>query len=231
MKIEGVVFDLDATLVNLGGFVDWKKAHRMAEEVYLSCGCPEEMVRQFGKRGLFNMLNLMRDENALTMTGPEVERTQRRVYEVIEICEVEGIGKCHLMPGCTTVLEWLNAHRIRMGVATSNSQRVAEQILLSKGVERFFCAVVGRRPSLRMKPHPDQILRCFEEMGVRRDMGVVVGDSLQDVQAAKLAGISVIAVPSFFTDRDSLLESVVEMIINDLSELPEILSNLDPRLR
>ncbi len=36
MKVEGVVFDLDATLINLGGVVDWRKAHIMVKEAYLA---------------------------------------------------------------------------------------------------------------------------------------------------------------------------------------------------
>ena len=77
-----------------------------------------------------------------------------------------------------------------------------------------------------MKPHPDQILKCFEEMGVDPSRGVVVGDSVRDVRAAKSVGVYTIAVPSFFTKRQSLEEAGVDMIIEHLGELLRVISEL-----
>ena len=226
MEVEGIVFDLDATLVNLGGFVDWKEASRRVVEVYLTWGCPEEKIHQCSGMGLFNMLNFIRDELSPSLPESELKHLQGKVFEAIESCETEGISHCQLMPGCLPSLEWLLERRIIAGIATSNSQKVAEQILELKGIRHFFTAVVGRRPELRMKPHPDQILKCFEEMRVESSKGVVVGDSVKDVVAAKSANVYSIVVPSFFTKRDALEEAGVDQLINDLGELTRILSVL-----
>ena len=226
MILEGVVFDLDATLVNLGGFVEWREAHRRAIDAYLSCGCPEDMISRCSEKGLFSMLNLVRDELSTTLTVPEVERIQWRAYEAITSCEVESVSQCHLMLGCVPTLEWLRDRGVRMGVATSNSEEVARRILAAKGIDAFFGSVVGRRPELRMKPHPDQILTCFDELGVKPVHGVVVGDSVRDVAAARSIGSYSIAVPSFFTKREALVEAGVNSIIESLGELPTVIQEL-----
>lgn len=227
MRVEGVVFDLDATLINLGGFVDWKKAHINAMDAYLTCGCPEKLINRFSEKGLFNMLNMVREENALGMDDAEVERIQEEAYQAIESCEWEGALNSHLLPGCSSTLGWIAYQRMRMGVATSNSQAVAEWILEAREIRGYFSSVVGRRPDLKMKPHPDQILKCFEEMGVKPDRGVVVGDSVKDVQAAKSSNVLAIAVPSFFTRRESLEEAGADYIIDNLGALPILLSSLE----
>lgn len=226
MKVEGVVFDLDATLINLGGFVDWRKALIMTKEAYLACGCPEEMINRLGEKGLFNMLNMVREENALIMDASEVERIQKKAYETIESCEWEGTSNCHLLPGCSSTLNWLKDQGIRMGVATSNSQDVAEWILESKNIRDYFSSVVGRRPELRMKPYPDQILKCLEEMTVEPNRSVVVGDSVKDVLAAKSANIIAIAIPSYFTRRQALEDAGADYMIENLKDLPKILLSL-----
>jgi phosphoglycolate phosphatase-like HAD superfamily hydrolase len=202
VRVKGVVFDLDATLINLGGFVDWRKAHTMAQDAYLTNGCPHDMINRLGEKGLFNMLN-------------------------IEVCEWEGTAQCYLLPDCLSTLGWLAERGVRMGVATSNSQDVAEWILESKKIHRFFSSVVGRRLELKMKPNPDQILKCFEEMSVEPSRGVVVGDSVKDIQAAKSAGVAAIAVPSFFTRRQALVAAGADYIIENLGALPKTLSFLD----
>lgn len=227
MRVKGVVFDLDATLINLGGFVDWRKAHSMAIDAYLSCGCPEDLTSRFGEEGLFNMLNLIREENALKMDDVEVERIQERAYTAIESCEWEGASRCYLLPGCSSTLRWLDGKKKRMGIATSNSQVVAEWVLESKEIHHYFSAVVGRRPDLKMKPYPDQILKCLKEMGVEPDRGVVVGDSVKDIKAAKSAKVIAIAVPSFFTRRKALEKAGADFIIENLGILPKTLSSID----
>jgi HAD superfamily hydrolase (TIGR01662 family) len=227
LRIDGVVFDLDATLVNMGGFVDWREAHRRARDAYLSSDCEEEMVSRCSERGLFNMLNLVRDEISSTLPEKDVLKIQQGAYDAIESCEVESIQRCELMPGCLTTLNWLTEQGVKLGIATSNSQRVAEQILEREELRHFFTSVIGRRPDLKMKPHPDQILRCCEEMEIDKKHGLMIGDSTRDVLAARAAGIYVIAVPSFFTKREALQEAGVDMMIDSLGELPEVIMKLD----
>lgn len=224
MNLEGVVFDLDATLVNMGGFVDWKEAHRKALAAYLSSECSKDLIERCSKQGLFNMLNLVRDEISLTMPESKVEEIQEKAYSAIESCEIESVKVCQLMPSCDEVLDWLMRRSIKMSVATSNSQTIAEDILRSKEIAHYFSAVVGRSPQLKMKPYPDQIMRCFDLMGVDPSNGIVVGDSVKDVLAAKKVGIYVVAVPAYFTKRDTIEKAGADVIIESLAELPSIFS-------
>jgi phosphoglycolate phosphatase-like HAD superfamily hydrolase len=228
LKVEGVVFDLDATLVNLGGFVDWRAAQRQVTEAYLACGCSEEAVKRCGERNLFDMLNIMEEQLQTMHPQDEAKRIQGRAYAVIDICEAQGVDQCQLMPGCVEALKWLRERGVKMGVATSNSQEVTERILELRELRSFFSAIVGRTPELRMKPYPDQILACFRMIGVDPRRGVVVGDSVRDVKAAKAAEIYVVAVPAHFTRRETLEQAGADSIISSLGELPAVLSSLLP---
>ena len=59
LNVQGIVFDLDATLINLGGFVEWRKAHEEIVENYLELGCDDETVATCSAKGLFAMLEEM----------------------------------------------------------------------------------------------------------------------------------------------------------------------------
>lgn len=222
--LKAVIFDLDATLVNLGNFVNWGEAYDMALKAYLSTDCPEEIVMSCSGKGLFNMLNLVRDRISLTMTDRDVQRIQAEAYKAVESFEMHGVQRCFLMPGCTESLEWLRERSVKMAIATSNSQEVAKHILESRGIRHYFSIVIGRRPELRMKPYPDQIYRCLKKMGVSSGNGIVVGDSARDVKAAKAANMFVIAIPAYFTKREVLEEAGADVILESMEELPEILS-------
>ena len=227
MKVEGIVFDMDGTLANLGGFVDWKHAYHQAKGAYVECGCSLERIEGLGESNLFNMMNLVRDENVRSMDDESVRDIQRSVYAAVEECELEGIKHCSLMPGCVETLDWIRSRGIAMGVATSNSELVAEKVLESRGIRGYFGTIVGRRPELRMKPHPDQILKCLEEMGVDPSQGLVVGDSVKDVQSAKSANVPVVSIPSFFTRREAIERLGADVIIGELSELPGVVEKLN----
>ena len=176
---------------------------------------------------VYQNLNLVRDENSAEMPVSQVEQIQGEAYDVIESCELEGVEMCNLMPGCVPTLEWIEGEGMAMGVATSNSQLVAESVLDLNDIRRFFASVVGRRPELKMKPHPDQLLLCLEEMGVEPKQGLMVGDSVKDVQAAKAAGITMISIPSYFTKREAIVRAGPDVILENLGELPEAVSRLN----
>ena len=61
-------------------------------------------------------------------------------------------------------------------------------------------------------------------MGVHPSNGIVVGDSVKDVLAAKKVGIYVVAVPAYFTKRDAIEIAGADVIIESLAELPSIFS-------
>lgn len=227
MRVEGIVFDMDGTLANLGGFVDWEHAYHQAKGAYLECGCLPELIEGLGESNLFNLMNLVRDENVRSMDDGSVRDIQSRVYAKVEECELEGVRHCSLMPGCIETLEWIRSRGIAMGVATSNSEVVAEKVLVSGGIRDYFSAIVGRRPELKMKPYPDQILKCLEEMGVNPSYGLMVGDSVKDVQSAISANVPVVSIPSFFTSREDIERLGADEIIGDLSELPAVILKLN----
>ncbi|MGD2142663.1 MAG: HAD family hydrolase [Candidatus Bathyarchaeota archaeon] len=227
MRIEGVLFDLDATLINLGGYVDWKEAHKLAYETYISCGCSAQVVSRCGRQGLFNMLNLVREENSLRMNEEEVDRIQGRAFKVVERCELVGLENCSLMPKCAQTLDRLKSSGLSIGVCTSNSQLVAEKALESHGIRHYFSSVVGRRSELRMKPYPDQLLKCLKEIGVDPMYGVMVGDSIKDVQAAKSIGLFSVSIPSYFTSRRILEENGTDAILEGLEELPHLINRVN----
>jgi phosphoglycolate phosphatase-like HAD superfamily hydrolase len=77
-----------------------------------------------------------------------------------------------------------------------------------------------------MKPHPAQLVECFRQIGVDPFKGVMVGDSHKDIIAGKRAGAFTVGIPVYFTRLELMKEAGVDVIINNLSELPVVLEGL-----
>ena len=148
------------------------------------------------------------------------------IWGVLDGYEAEGVEKCSFMPGTFETLNWLRDKDIRMGVCTSNSGEVAVKVLEKLGVLTLFDSVIGRTSGMLMKPHPDQVLACFKEMGVDPRDGVMIGDSHNDVLAGKAAGAKAIAIPVYFTRKEAMEAAKPDAVVNSMADLPEALMRL-----
>ncbi len=226
LKIKGVVFDLDATLVDLGEHVRWRDAQVGVVEAYRACGCSEEDLMRCTAKGLFNFIHEMDMRLAASRSEEEMDGIRAGVWGILDGYEGEGIEKCGFMSGTVEALEWLKERDVRMGVCTSNSEEVARRTLAKLEVSSYFDSVVGRTKGLLMKPYPDQVLKCFREMRVDPSHGVMIGDSHNDVLAGKAAGAKAIGIPVYFTRMDAMNAAKPDAIIKSLNELPETLLSL-----
>jgi phosphoglycolate phosphatase len=225
-KIKGIVFDLDATLIDLGEHVRWREAQGEVVGAYRACGCSEEMISSCTSKGLFNLIHEMETQLVATRSREEIEELRGRIWGVLDGYEAEGIEMCGFMPGTHETLVWLRDQGIKMAVCTSNSGGVAKEILDRLEVSQFFQSVVGRTPGLLMKPHPDQVLACFKEMSVDPLDGVMVGDSHNDVLAGKAAGARTIAIPVYFTNKVAMEAAKPDATVKSMQDLPEALLSL-----
>ena len=231
MKINCVVFDFDRTLMNLTDFVDWKYARQLILQTYRNNGAPENLVKQFHK-GSFYLLLIKIPEELLKYLSPhEVKKIQSAVFAVLEESEAEGILNSELMPGCLDTLQWLTNKDIKIGIASSNSDSVIQEILRIHHINFLIKAIVARDIRYRMKPHPDQFLLCMKKIGCNSQHSIAVGDSRWDIIAAKEAGMFAIGVLTGLSGKEELLAVKPDRIIRSLYELPNLLITIDPSLK
>jgi len=221
-----VVFDLDATLINLGEHVEWRKAQSEVADTFVSRGISREDVEVNNVSGLFRMLDEVWGINRNSLGVDRADQIQMEAYRVLDRHEERGVERCSLMPGCAEALDWIWERGVPMGVCTSNAQKTAERALRLHGLEKYFDVVVGRSTTHRMKPAPDQLKACFDSIGADPRSSVMVGDSHNDVLSGKALGSYTVAVPVYFTRLDKLADAGVDAVIGSLAELPGVLERL-----
>jgi phosphoglycolate phosphatase-like HAD superfamily hydrolase len=224
-RIDGIIFDLDATLVNLGGFVDWKSAEEEIVQNFKSLFAKNSTFDQFSTKGFWNMLEEMciyleKEKDAKTASQFKISS-----YEILGTYEKIGAKSCLLLEGCVGTLEWLHEREILMGICTSNSLEAAEEALNYQGIREFFTGIVGRTPGLPMKPHPAQLEKCFNIIRVKPKNGIMVGDSHKDIIAGKKVGAYTIGIPFYFSRVELMREAGVDRIIDSISKIPPLLES------
>lgn len=103
-----------------------------------------------------------------------------------------------LIDGVTEVLEALHGKFV-MGVVTSSRKDHFDVIHRSTGVLKYFDFVLAAGDYPRGKPAPDPYLLAVERSGVDPNDCIAVEDSERGLQAAVLAGLKCLIVPSRLT--------------------------------
>jgi phosphoglycolate phosphatase len=96
-----------------------------------------------------------------------------------------------VLPG----LERLRAGGLAMAVVTNKPRFFTMRLLERLGVARFFGAVVAGDDGLRPKPHGDMLVAACGKLGHPASATLMLGDSGNDIEAARAAGCRVWCVP------------------------------------
>jgi HAD superfamily hydrolase (TIGR01509 family) len=133
------------------------------------------------------------------------------------------------IPGAAEVLEAARAAHIPIAMA-SNSSRVELTAKLTRlGFQAFFEGHVFSFEDVpRAKPDPDIYLAAAASCNADPADCVVIEDSVMGVRAGVAAGCTVFGF-AHVTDPEELLAAGVQLVFNDMAQLPELLG-LKPTL-
>ena len=98
-------------------------------------------------------------------------------------------------PGVIDAIESLGRQGLKLAVVTNALQHLAERVLTRFDLLRHFALVLGGDRVARGKPDAGPLLEACRILGVTPDAALMVGDSENDVLAARAAGCPVVVVP------------------------------------
>jgi phosphoglycolate phosphatase len=107
---------------------------------------------------------------------------------------------------------------------TNKAEVFTLPLLDALGLRRYFQLVLSGDSLPRQKPDPLPLLHACRHFGITPDHGVLVGDSSNDVQAARNAGMPVICVPYGYNHGHDIRDSRPDAVIESLEELPRYLT-------
>lgn len=137
------------------------------------------------------------------------------VAEFMKEAENSVVDTAIPFPETIECIERLADSGKKMAIVSGSSETYINEILNNNGLRGHFGTVVGYENSLRPKPDPYPINLCLKNLSTGPDDCVYVGDSPDDITAAKRAGIGKILVNRHGGDW----ESEADHIISDLIEL------------
>lgn len=199
---DAIIFDMD------GVIVDSEPRHERAfREIFDELG--------YGDRhGMDFAAYYGRSDRAFWLDFIAKHRPRQSIEELLALKQNRLIDILRrdqpLFDGLPDLLERL-APRYTLAVASGSNHPVIEEVLAMKQLGRFFSVVVSVQDVARGKPAPDVFLRAAELLAVPAARCCVVEDSAHGVEAARAAGMEVIAITNTLpSERLAAASHVVE---------------------
>jgi HAD superfamily hydrolase (TIGR01549 family) len=121
-----------------------------------------------------------------------------------------------LVPGARDALARLDRAGIAQGIVTSGDRTRVSRELSGLDVERYFRTVVFGGDTAHRKPHPEALLLALDRLAVAPDRAAYVGDSPEDVEMARAAGVRAVGVPGGFPNREALADARPDLLAADV---------------
>jgi phosphoglycolate phosphatase len=125
-------------------------------------------------------------------------------------------------PGVTDVLGRLKARGLSLAVCTNKPARATAQVLGGLGLAQYFDLVLCADEVPAMKPDPRHVTLILDRLGIGPAQAVMVGDSYNDIEAARRAGLRSIAL-SFGYAAGPVAALGADRVIDDFAELEQAL--------
>ncbi|HLX24815.1 MAG TPA: phosphoglycolate phosphatase [Usitatibacter sp.] len=210
--IDAVLFDLDGTLADTAP--DMARTVNAMRERRGLAPVPLSQVRPFVSRGARGMIT---SAFAITTEHPDYATLREEFLDLYagNLC----VDTC-LFPGMDELLVDLENRSIGWGVVTNKYERLARPVMAGLGLGDRAAVIVGGDTCARAKPFPDPLLHAVATMGVAPVNTLYVGDDERDIQAARAAGMPVVAAaygyladgpPPSMWGADAVVESPAEL--------------------
>ncbi len=222
IAIEAVMIDLDGTLLDT--IPDLAAAtNGMLEELGRQT-LPLDTVRNFVGKGIPRLVERALARDIDGHVPPEALAQALPVFEKV----YSGINGSFttIYPGVREGLEQMRAAGFRLACVTNKAGAFTLPLLERMGLAEFFELTVAGDTLPRRKPDPLQLLHTCERFGVVPARMLMVGDSGNDVLAARAAGCPVFCVPYGYNEGHDVHALDVDAIVGALTDCMPLIQKI-----
>ncbi|HKY02867.1 MAG TPA: phosphoglycolate phosphatase [Burkholderiales bacterium] len=211
-RFRAVLCDLDGTLLDTAQDLA-NAANRMLADMKLPLRTASEISRYIGK----GIPTLVHRSLSGRLDGKADAALYERALPLFENYYAEESGlNTRLYPGVLEGLAHLRAAGIPLACLTNKAERYTLDLLKDMDLASYFDLIVSGDSLPRKKPDPMPVLHACERLGATPDQALMVGDSMNDVEAARAAGVRVIVVPYGYTEGEPVESLCADAVVADL---------------
>ena len=217
------MIDLDGTLLDT--IPDLAAAANLMLTELQRPALPESLIRNFVGKGIDNLI-----ERTLTgsMDGKPDAALFQQALPIYERSYRAVNGKhTTLYPGVTAGLDWLRAQGYPLVCVTNKAERFTLPLLDYVSLSSYFEIIVAGDTLPQKKPHPAPLLHACTQLNVAPGEMLMIGDSINDAQAARAAGCPIFCVTYGYNEGHDVRTLDVDAVVESLVEAGRLIAKIN----
>lgn len=223
-QIEAVLIDLDGTLLDT--IADLASAANLMRNEFSLPDLPTTRVASFVGKGADVLVH-----RAMT-DSPDGRLADREFAAARDAFgrhyTVENGRSATPYPGVIEGLDAMRSAGLRLACVTNKPQAFTDPLLARQQLDGYFDLVLGGDALARKKPDPMPLLHIASEFGLPPDRCLMIGDSVNDAQAARAAGMPVLIVPYGYNEGHDVAQLDSDGIVSSLAQAASLVATPDP---
>jgi phosphoglycolate phosphatase len=219
--LDAVLFDLDGTLLDTAGDIGVALNRTLAESGWEPL--PESDVRRMIGQGSPILIERAAAAQGRALGEAAQHAMLERFFHHYAALQENEEFSARPYAGASEALERLHGAGLRTAIVTNKQERFATGLLERLHLKQWIDLVVGGDSCERRKPDPQPLLYACERLAAPPSRTLMVGDSINDVKAARAAQVAVVCVPYGYNEGNDPRELPCDALIEDLSQLPPLL--------
>ncbi|MBM4347015.1 MAG: HAD family hydrolase [Deltaproteobacteria bacterium] len=210
--VKAVLFDLEGTLVDF----QWNLKGAVQETLQKlnALGFPVDRLQGKKYSVLKNQAMAMASE-----IGKSPEQVKEEIDSIYDRFDAENLLRWSLRPKVKEFLSCLKTSDIRTGLVSNVGKKAIEEGIQKLGLSSLLNILVSRNDVRHLKPNGEGIRLALKHLNIPKEKALFVGDSIDDIEAAKEAGLRVIIILGGENPRPDLLAGGPDFLIQNYGEL------------
>jgi phosphoglycolate phosphatase len=210
--VEAILFDFEGTLVDF----QWnlKGAVQETIEMLKVSGFSIERIQSRKYSKLINEAMEMAFE-----MGQSPDEIKEKISAIYDRYDEDALSRWTLRPKAKDFLFILKTKGVWTGLVSNVGKRALEKALQKMDIHQFFDVIISRNDVKSLKPSSEGIHFALTQLQVIKDRALFIGDSLDDIHAAKEAGLKVIIILGGENPKPDLLSAKPDFLIQTFDEL------------
>jgi len=218
---ELIIFDMDGTLIDslpsIAYAINLTLKELNKEPISL------DRVKDFIGRGSEILIKRVLADR-IDVDSIEIDEEEfKKVHNIFLNYYSQNLNaKTTLFPNTIETLVELK-NRYKIALVTNKPHQFVGSILENLKIDGYFDYVLGATDNIAKKPAPDMLIESCKHFDIKADNTVMVGDSSNDILAAKSANIDTIAVTYGYSNEEIKVLNPTVMVDN-LAQIPRLLN-------
>jgi phosphoglycolate phosphatase len=221
VRLDAVLFDLDGTLLDTAADISLALNRAIAEHGWAPVDAAD--ARTMIGQGAPMLVKRAAEHQSRSLGDAEHAAIVERFFHHYGALQGTDDSGARPFAGAAEGLRGVREMGLKTAIVTNKQQRFAIALATRLGLAPWVDVYVGGDSCAKRKPDPLPLLFACESLGVAPAHALMVGDSINDLKAARGAGIPIVCVPYGYNEGEDPRALPCDALIESIAELPGLL--------